>query len=69
MGSIASTPPPHPPKQVSVDTVAAGRYEETLIDESGEHPWKLKSREANAFIMEEVLLICAYTTDRAIEAP
>lgn len=45
--------------QVSVDTVAGGRYHETDVDEDDDHPWKLKSREAMAFTMEEVL---AYDT-------
>ena len=40
---------------MSVDTVAAKRYEETDMDPTGDHPWKLKSREANAFTLDEVL--------------
>lgn len=43
------------PTQMSVDTVAGGRYHETDVDEMDDHPWKLKNREAMAFTMDEVL--------------
>ena len=40
---------------MSVDTVAGGRYHETDIDETDDHPWKLKNKEAMAFTMDEVI--------------
>jgi hypothetical protein len=43
-----------------VDTVAGGRYHATDVDEDDDHPWKLKSKEAMAFTMEEVLAYDAH---------
>jgi len=41
--------------QVSVDTVAAGRYHASDIDDSDSgHPWKLKSKYSMIFTEEEV---------------
>lgn len=35
--------------------MAGGRYHETDVDESDDHPWKLKNPHAMAFTMEEVI--------------
>ena len=43
-----------------MDTVAGGRYHATDVDEDDDHPWKLKSKEAMAFTMEEVLAYDAH---------
>lgn len=46
--------------QISVDTVAGGRYHASDVDEDDDHPWKLKSKEAMAFTMDEVLAYDAH---------
>jgi len=51
---------PHTTTQLSVDTVAGGRYHASDVDEDDDHPWKLKSKEAMAFTMEEVLAYDAH---------
>lgn len=40
--------------------MAGGRYHASDVDEDDDHPWKLKSKEAMAFTMDEVLAYDAH---------